>query len=900
MVRPGTIGHALAQADETQVYLDAVWVEKIKAHQNPVYFVVRECFDRNARMIVYTPPSPELRLGQTVDVQGTLTTLWNRERALVEVTVFGYLDKNGKLLYHGPLVKGLLEPTPWQWKVDLTVPSASGTGAALSDVPPAPGEPSASLPDPPTYYATIADLLAANPPDGTAVGLQCKPIASTGSDPTYGSYFVTGEDSGPETLKTYCSCAVNTTDRVNNVTGQIRTEGTNRALCVDGGPGYDPEGYVGNAQTAAEGTIAWAKTFADGAALTADLNDKVVSREFPGLGCFYIQAPGGEAGIRVNNESLAMRVSPGDVVSIPSDRYAWPAVMSTRDGERVIDPTWMITGIPVDAPRPLGINNRGIGGGAFNVYTSGAVGASGLNNVGLLIRTWGKVISTSQDWFYLDDGSALSDGTGTTGVRVTGAYGYMPDVNDCVAVTGVGGLATLATDLARVLRLTSSSDITSVSVTPHPVNPVAISTGSGKISVYWDGVPGATGYNVYRGLASGGENYASPVNGSTPITAPTYTGGNVYMFTDTGLTNGTEYFHTVKAIGPLGLSNPSAEVSEIPSAYAIPWDSGDVYAITSAIQSHFYVVFDYIRAAGPDGRIYDSWQSEPLPPDGTIIPGTNLLQLPDGSQVPLPNEAGQFEYGGGGTGAVNAPPPPKASDGPYRKVETEHTYFTEGQQSHYLAGAQGTFYLPDRNAIRLGGSRDALYTYLGGANPGGSTDAGVLWGRDSFSWLATQATHLKGGAYSTKHIANYARRGLRNFTPGTSVAMAYIMVPSASSTYVIVQGWNLLWEDQLICLGNAYPAKYSSAQIKRVHSIALGRPPDTYRKTNSHIWGEEAHSMQLIDTGTSAWNWTATRNGTNGVDGCYPPPSTGIVTWNPVSPFTDETQINLSTESTWP
>jgi len=691
------------------------------------------------------------------------------------------------------------------------------------------------------------------------------------------------------------------TDRINQVTGTMETDGEQeRVLDVDSGPGFDEQGYVGFVQTAAVGTVAWAKTFADGLTLTADLNDKVVSRAFPGLGYFYIQEPGRECGIRVNSESLAMTVNPGDVVSIQSDPYFWPAVMSTVDGERVVNPISITTGTPVAAPKRLGINNRGTGGGAFNVYTPGPTGGAGLNNVGLLVRVWGKVISTSPGYFYLEDGSAVTDGTGTAGIRVVGAYGYMPDVNDYVAATGISGLATLATNRARVLRLASSCDIISVSVTPHPTNPRAISTGSGKIGIYWDGVPGVTGYNVYRGLTSGGENYASPVNGSTPITVPTYTGGNVYMLTDSGLTNGTEYFYTVKAIGPLGLSNPSAEVSETPSADAVPWDSEDPYAITSAIQSQLPVTVDYIRAAGPDGQIYDSWQSAALPPDGQVIAGTSLARMSSGQIIPLPNDQGEFYSSSGGMGGM-APVPLGHSDGPYRRVLSKES-FTVNQQTVDVAGAQGDFYLPDANAIRLAsGTRDTPYIYLGHDKPGvANTDAGVKYlGQPTYDWIVFHASRLASNQwrYDQTHIINFAFRGRRNFLGGQTAWMYYRILQGVGATVVIVAAWNGLWESELVCLANAYPAKQRTARVKRAHSIAQGAPPDVYRKTNSHIWGEAVDHMLLRDTQHYGYDWT---NVVTYEEGCYPPPSTGIVTWNPVTPFVKETEIDLSTEYTYP
>jgi hypothetical protein len=302
-----------------------------------------------------------------------------------------------------------------------------------------------------------------------------------------------GEDSAPETLKTYYSSAVTDTDRANKVSGQLTTEGTARVLCVNGGPGYDPQGYVGTLLVAPQGTIAWAKTLADGASLTSPLQGKVVSRTFPSGGYFYIQEADRSMGIRVNDENAALTVTPGDTVTIASGS------LTTADGERVIN-TWGTTiGVPVNAPRPAGLITRNLGGGDFNVYSPGPGGAYGLNNVGLLVRIWGKVTAVGSDAFYVDDGSATDAGSGFVGVRVEGPVLYPLEAGDYATVQGISSLFFTGTDYVRSLRVAKPSDIGAMSGIP-PSQLVAYSTGSGKIMLFWQGVEYAAGYNVYRSL----------------------------------------------------------------------------------------------------------------------------------------------------------------------------------------------------------------------------------------------------------------------------------------------------------------------------------------------------------------------------------------------------------------
>ena len=156
MQREGTIGHALTLDDGAKVYLDAVLIGKIRAKLPTPYFTVYEPYNSKDRLIVLTPPSPELRMGMTVDIEGALTTLPNKQRAIISSTVWGYTSKEGALLRYGPFLKGMLRPTPWQWKADLTVEAKEGTSVPI---PPSAIEPNTTPAEAPTYYRSISDIL---------------------------------------------------------------------------------------------------------------------------------------------------------------------------------------------------------------------------------------------------------------------------------------------------------------------------------------------------------------------------------------------------------------------------------------------------------------------------------------------------------------------------------------------------------------------------------------------------------------------------------------------------------------------------------------------------------------------------------------------------------------------
>ena len=446
-----------------------------------------------------------------------------------------------------------------------------------------------------------------------------------------------------------------------------------------------------------------------------------------------------------------------------------------------------------------------------------------------------------------------------------------------------------------------ATNVVAIDTTP-PSNIMAVATGQTsssnlKITVYWDGVPGVLGYNVYRGTTAGGEDYLNPINGSTLITDPTWPGGNCFMFTDTtGLVADSEYFYTVKCVRTSGLSQPSDEASEIPSEYAIPWDSQNVSTIATSIQSNFYSTFDYIRAAGPDGMIYDTDLSTPQLPSGSLIPGTNLLQLTSGEIVPLPNDDGENGSDTGlGLFAL------RHTDGPYRKVKSK-----DGIGLDFLyrfAGGGGTFMLPclDSCISLAAGTRDTPYVYLGGTNSTADVDAGVFvytnnLGQHLF-WRPTQATRLAGSdGQSYKHIYNYKvnPNSTGDFLPGTYVGMYYFIDPAAGMTALVVTGWSTGYAPQTVCIANPYPNKgLPFAGIKRIYSIAQGGPPWNYRLTGSHMWGGEVQDMVLYDynSGYSVVDWTS---GRTGEQGSYPDPVTGIVSWHVIDAYMNENNINIS------
>ncbi|MDO8586325.1 MAG: sugar-binding protein [Armatimonadota bacterium] len=186
------------------------------------------------------------------------------------------------------------------------------------------------------------------------------------------------------------------------------------------------------------------------------LTDKVVttSQIAPTDG-FYVQDRYAPAGIlTLPPPSSAPRVErlfrAGDVVNVAG-------ITATNGAEVCILANLVSATGQTTTVAPVGISNRFIGGGPFGKQP-GVLDAvdpprysAGVNNVGLLVKTWGKVTfieSTAPGFFYLDDGSALRDGSLYTGVRVSPvAPGH--SVGDMTAVVATVGASTTSTPLTH-------------------------------------------------------------------------------------------------------------------------------------------------------------------------------------------------------------------------------------------------------------------------------------------------------------------------------------------------------------------------------------------------------------------------------------------------------------------
>ncbi len=454
-----------------------------------------------------------------------------------------------------------------------------------------------------------------------------------------------------------------------------------------------------------------------------------------------------------------------------------------------------------------------------------------------------------------------------------------------------------------------------------PTAPIALSaptdlavyaTGSGKVTLYWSGVPNTTGYNIYRGTTAGGEDYTHPVNGAAPVTTKDTGPGvaNMFMYSDTsGLTDGTEYFYTVTAVNGTVQSGPSNEDSDVPDPAAVPWDSTNPSSILSAFRSDFASDVANVgtggyalRVVGPDNVIYDDAYSTAQPADGTVTPGTNQFVRPDGTSLSLPDDLGQFDTPSGSPSSAPAPNSVgtslPASKGPYRRVRTTPDY----------RGESGMVGLPSPS-ITLGNAHgDTAMIFFGASGSHVEVDAGLQYSTTYQKWemfmnINNRYVGNEPGQIPPVHLLN--------------VPDNFIRVPSGDVPTVSYWAWSglandgkhktkislLLVDDSLFngdvgALGapSKYLGKVENVRAKRVHAIAqnaLGVYP-TGSQMDGATWSQGY--VILPDSAGTLQGWSTGKGTHPFEDGSYDGGHANVNVFE-TSPYIAEDNINVSINS---
>ena len=259
-------------------------------------------------------------------------------------------------------------------------------------------------------------------------------------------------------------------------------------------------------------------------------------------------------------------------------------------------------------------------------------GAAGAKSAAVAVATLAPVLGTA---IAQNPGAAQTTGdvqltwalaSGATGYNVYrrtsgGSYDFASPRNGATPIgSGVTTYADAGSGLAPsttydyVVRAvagapaveSASSNQKSAATISRPAAPGSVSAtaaAAARIDVGWPAVAGVAGYNLYRRTSAGSYNFASPVNGATPLAALTYA--------DLTAVNATSYLYSVRSVssgvGGAQVESASTE-SDAATADSTPPPAPSAMAVTSG-----GTVLSVARAPSPLARATSTSRARPPP-----------------------------------------------------------------------------------------------------------------------------------------------------------------------------------------------------------------------------------------------------------------------------------------------
>jgi subtilisin family serine protease len=154
---------------------------------------------------------------------------------------------------------------------------------------------------------------------------------------------------------------------------------------------------------------------------------------------------------------IQVRATEG-VIPTEGDKVRIVGMVDIISGERAVVNSNVLCLGRGSVPKPLGMINRDVGGSDYLVVP-GVSDDEGLNNIGLLIRVWGKVTCIASDCFYINDGSEMQ-GTSPNGIKVICPNLPKPNsIGQYAVVTGISSLELNGDVRHPVIRPRKSADL---------------------------------------------------------------------------------------------------------------------------------------------------------------------------------------------------------------------------------------------------------------------------------------------------------------------------------------------------------------------------------------------------------------------------------------------------------
>lgn len=388
-----------------------------------------------------------------VEIHGAPNGAWQSTISIPSFTWTGASDASGiagYMVYFGPDETG--ESGTYQTAASYTSPAVE-TGKYYLRV--RAKDNAGNLAD---EYATLFtfqfDASAPNAPEvfddgdysGSKTKLHAAWVASDAESGISEYQYAVGTSAGAADVVDWTS-AGNATEAVITIPDPGMALGTTYFVSVkakNGAGAWSQPGSADGIQLAPDaGTISAAKALENG--MPVGLANKVVTASFDAG--FYIEESDRTSGILV----MGPGPNAGALATVGG-------VMGVNAlGERaILDPAVITEAAPQSSriPGPLYMTNWALGGSAFNAYTAGKEGGAGLNNVGLLVKAAGRVLTVDENGFTMTDGSACDP----ISVVTSQVAGVSVAEGDYVSVVGICSLE-LNPTLKPLIRVREAADV---------------------------------------------------------------------------------------------------------------------------------------------------------------------------------------------------------------------------------------------------------------------------------------------------------------------------------------------------------------------------------------------------------------------------------------------------------
>jgi hypothetical protein len=317
---------------------------------------------------------------------------------------------------------------------------------------------------------------------------------------------------------------------------------------------------------------------------------------------------------------------------------------------------------------------------------------------------------------------------------------------------------------------------------------VVAATASDKITLYWSGINGSIGYDIYRSF---NELSGYVKLNSTPITSVDPGPGlvNRFMYSDSGIQSGIEYFYRVQPVlSSTTFGEFSNVASDVPGSWAIPWDTGNTASILSKVDSQrssdapvwASSTYDWVVAVGPNQVVYmNHLKTQPAssnPPTASYDPEANLFKDIHGIESPVVRDD-LIEGEGNSNNPIYVEPPVLPPAGDHRGQNLSPSQVNDDLVAHFLPKqpfAQGTTnttpyqrtnppsgifrkvaatsgkqlitgvaVLPSTTSglSQTAGQKDTAYIYTGGEGGGHALDIGFQKGSQDVTGWGLVALH---------------------------------------------------------------------------------------------------------------------------------------------------------------